>query len=118
MDKKEYLKSAEKCDVNYKRIKELEKIYENNIDGVLAHLVSFADSVDFFDEERRALTYKEIKNASKDLDVNLKELGLIPIVDAYDNTYVVYSTKDKCWAKFNSIDKTLFKQNKDIADVL
>ena len=46
------------------------------------------------------------------------KLGLVPVIDAYDNTYIVYSFFENVWAKYNIIDKTMFKKKENLEDVL
>ena len=44
--------------------------------------------------------------------------GLIPLIDAYENTYVVYMISEKKWAKYNIVDQVLFKKREKLESVL
>lgn len=118
MSKAEFIKNIEKCDLNIQRIKEIEKKYKTNLTDFTAHAVSYADEQGFFDEERRALSYSEILNPIKFLKFDFIKAGLIPIVDTYDNTYVVYAIDEGKWAKFSLSDRVLFKKKDTFKEVV
>ena len=118
MNKIEYVKSVNTTPINETRVNEINRIYKTKIEGQVAKLISYADMVDFFDEERRALGYKEIIDATKDMKIDFDEMGIIPLIDAYDNTFIVYLVYEKQWAKFNIMDKAIFKKKSTLEDVI
>lgn len=118
MNKKEYLKEVEDCKIKLDRVEKVEKLYGEKVNDELARIISYADKVDFFDEERRALSFKEIMNATKDMEVDMVKMGIIPLIDAYDCAYIVYSFSEKEWARFSTVDGTLYKKKKTFAEVL
>ena len=90
MNKEEYLKEISNCEIDPKRIEEIEKRYNVKLDKTVKCIISYADKIDFFDEERRALSYDEILCPEEYLDFDFLSEGLIPLIDAYDNSYIVY----------------------------
>lgn len=118
MTKQEYIDSVSKYPENKDRITEISNLYGSKINGIIAKIISFADQADFIGEERRALSYNEILNAPKEYDTNFKELGIIPIIDAYDNDFIVYIIGEKVWAKFSLSDEVLFKRRSTLEEIL
>ena len=117
MTKQEYLDGVKQCPDNAERIKTVSDIYEIEINGIVAKIVSFSDNADFIGEERRALSYKEILNASREYEKDFKSLGIIPVIDAYDNELIVYIICERLWAKYSLSDEVLYKK-KDSLDKL
>lgn len=118
MNKQEFLDAALACDIKEDRVKQIEKVYNVTLNEEVSKLVSFADTVDFFDEERRALSFDEIVDANEELEVDTVELGIIPLIDAYDCAYIVYLTKEEKWARFSSVDETVYMKKDSLAEVL
>ena len=118
MNKQEFLDAALACDIKEYRVKQIEKIYKVSLNDEVSKLVSYADTVDFFDEERRALSFEEIVDASEELEVDAVELGIIPLIDAYDCAYIVYLTKENKWARFSSVDETVYMKKASLAEVI
>lgn len=118
MNKKEYLSAVNSATIMQDRIEAISKIYGVEINNTVAGVISLADQIDFFDEERRALSYAEIFNPVRNLKIDFVKLQAIPLIDAYDNTYIVYMIQDEKWGKFNSIDNVFFKRRSTLAEVL
>jgi len=118
MNKQEFLATALKCEINDDRLKQVESLYKVNVNEIVAKIISFADTVDFFDEERRALSYDEIINASSYFEIDVVDLGIIPLIDVYDCSYLVYLTKEDKWARFSTVDKIVYMKKVDIIDVI
>ena len=118
MTKQEYIDSVMQYPANKDRIKEISDLYGTKINGIIAKIVSFADNADFIGEERRAFSYNEILNASKEYDTDFQTLGIIPIIDAYDNELIVYVIAEKVWAKYSLSDEILFKKKNTIEEIL
>ncbi len=118
MNRVEYLSNVEKCPINKERISCMMKIYNVEFTDFLAQIISYADSADFIDEERRVLSFEEIVDAGKSLGVDFVSLGMIPIIDAYDNDYIVYVFAEELWAKFNVIDQVTFKKKSTLQELI
>ena len=118
MTKKDYIDSVIQFPDNEEKIKKTSEVYETEIDGVIAKIISFSDNADFVGEERRVLSYNEIVNASKEYDKDFKTLGIIPVIDAYDNDLIVYVIAEKAWAKYSLSDDVIFKKRNILAEVI
>ena len=118
MNKKDYIASVKETEVNSKRIKEVIKKYDLSLDDTLMRVISKADAIDFFGEERRALSYKEILDASSLLGIDATKEGIIPVIDSYDGTYIVYILWEKKWARFSIADKIAYKKRDTLEEVL
>ncbi len=114
----EYLDKINNAIIDDKRKKEIEDIYRCNIPEAVAKVISLAGSVDFFDEEKRALSYDEIKDGNNTLDYHSTTLKLIPLIDSYDCTYIVYLVDEDKWGKYSSIDKDVFKRRNTLEELL
>ncbi len=118
MTKQEYMDNVKKYPENAERIRVISDRYGTEINGLIAQIVSFADNADFIGEERRAFTFNEILNAAKEYDIDFKALGIIPIIDAYDNELIVYVIADNIWAKYSVSDDVLFKKRASLEEIL
>lgn len=118
MSKKEYLTNVMACNINDDRIIAIEKIYGMNLEETLKKIISYAGNVEFFDEERRALSFEEILNADDVYEFPFVEKKMIPIIDAYDGDYIVYSFAEKIWGKVNISDGVLFKKRDAVDEVV
>ena len=65
------------------RVDAIANIYGIQVNDTIAGIVSVADQISFFDEERRALAYTEILNPVEYMDVDFVALQAIPLIDAY-----------------------------------
>ena len=118
MNKQEFINSALVHEINEDRVKEISELYKVQLEEVIQKIISIADEVDFFDEERRMLSYDEIKSGSKLLGINVVEEGMIPLIDAYDCNYIVYLIRDGSWAKYTTVDKMMFKKRNTLEEIL
>ena len=118
MTKQEYMDNVKKYPENSERIRAISDIYGTEIKGQIAKIISFADNADFIGEERRAFTFSEILNAAKEYDIDFKALGIIPIIDAYDNELIVYVIADNIWAKYSMSDDVLFRKKASLEEIL
>lgn len=118
MSKKEYLKEIEDTKINNTRVEEIEKIYDAKLNEMVKKIISLADEIDFFDEERRALSFNEIKNSEEYLGFDFVSKGYIPLVDAYDNTFVVFAFNENAWGKISASDGVLYRKKPTFVEVV
>lgn len=118
MNSIDYINKINDVEIDDYRKKEIEDIYKCNIPDFVAKVISLADSIDFFDEEKRALSYDEIKSGNNTLDLHSLPLKYIPLIDSYDCTYIVYIIDENKWGKYSSIDKSVFKKRDTLKELL
>ncbi len=118
MTGKEYLQAVEQSIIDDKKIKSIYQKYTDQLPDLLKKIVCYCDSGVFLDDETRILSFVEIADADKELHVQFAQLGILPIADCGDNDFIVYDYKNSDWAKFNIVDKTLFKKRATLAELL
>ncbi len=118
MTKKEYLQRLAAIKVNSKKVKKVETSYGTELPEIIRKIVTSADETIFFDDGFRILSLDEICDAEKDLHVNFKEKGIIPLADCGENDFIVYHFEDEIWSKFNIIDETVFKKKSGFEELL
>lgn len=75
------------------------------------------ESIDFeYRGYLRLLSKKEIIDASKDMNINFIEKGIIPIFDTGDNDYISFNINKSKWCKFNIVDEIDFSLKDNIID--
>lgn len=118
MTRSEYISALEGLKIDSSKVSKLEKNYETSFSDVVKKIISNADETIFFDEAFRVLSFDEVEDAEKDLHVDFKNKGIIPLLDCGENDFIVYHFKDDIWSKFNIIDETVFKKKKSLAELL
>ena len=117
MTGKEYLNSLADIKTDKKKSNEMAALYADDLPEIILKIMTNVDETVFLDDSR-VLSYNEVVNAEKDLHVSFKDKGIIPLVDCYDNDFIVYHFKDKIWSKFNIVDETVFKKKDSLEELL
>jgi hypothetical protein len=89
------------------------KKYENEELNTILTLVQ-KDPI-FFDNEKRLLSQDEILNYKEELKTNL---DIIPLVDLYDNNYLVYNLTSNKYQLLDISQDLLWKDIESIADYI
>lgn len=118
MSKTEFIKSINEASIDDSKVKKIEDLYSDSLPEVVKKIISCNDSSLFLDDEIRILSLTEIINAEKDLHVDFPGVGIVPIADCGDNDFIVYDYKNSAWAKFNIVDKTIFKKRATLEELL
>ena len=118
MTKAEFIKSINEASIDNSKEKKIEDLYADNLPEVIKRIISCNDSSIFLDDEIRILSFTEIIDAEKDLHVDFHSIGVIPMVDCGDNDFIVYDYNNSTWAKFNIVDKTIFKKRATLEELL
>ncbi len=105
---KEYMSSIAGNNIDTAYMESLKSKYCDNLPEAILEIFSNAENTVFLKNSRRVLSYDEVMNASEELHVGFKEMGLIPIVDCGENNFIVYQFKEHSYAMFNITDETLF----------
>lgn len=118
MTRSEYINALARLKIDSSKVSKLEKDYEASFPNTVKKIISNADDTIFFDDEYRVLSFDEVEDAEKDLHVDFKSKGIIPLLDCGENDFIVYHFKDDFWSKFNIIDETVFKKKKSLDELL
>lgn len=118
MTVEEYLSSVKKCEIDETRKILFTKKFKKDINSFAMKMISYAKESVFVNEERRVLAYDEIVDFDLEYDFELEEYGIIPLIDCYDNDYIVYLVNEDKWAKFNTSDKCIFKKKNTVEELI
>ena len=118
MSTAEFLDKLDKVKIDAEKVGKIAHAYHVELNDDVSKIISCADKENFFDEDRRALSYKEILNPVKRMGIDFVSKGLIPLVDIYDNTYVVYIITEKKYALYSATDDLTFKKRKKFAELI
>ena len=118
MNKNDYIYAVLNNKIERGRVAQVEAVYGVKLNDTVAKLLSYAGTVGFFDEERRALTFDEIINAKNDLGIDVVGMGILPLIDAYDCSYIVYLTKEGKWARFSTADSLVYYRKDTLEEVI
>lgn len=56
----------------------------------------------------RILGINEVENAEQELNVDFVSKKILPIVDCFDNDYIVFDFSSECFCMFNIVDEISF----------
>lgn len=118
MTNKEYLEIVRQSLIDKDKVKKIAEAYSDQLPDMVQRIISSSDSGIFLDDEIRILSYTEVLNAEKDLHVPFKDLCIIPLADCEDNDFIVFDFRNSIWAKFNIVDKTMFKKRQSLEELL
>lgn len=114
----EFLDKLNKTKNDSAKVSKIADAYHVELNEDLSKIISCAEKENFFDEDRRALSYKEILNPVRYMGIDFVSKGLIPLVDIYDNTYVVYIITEKKYALYSATDDLTFKKRKKCKELI
>lgn len=83
-----------------------------SIVSILQNQPLFFDNSIFY----RILSFQEVLNCEHDLGIDIKQTGIIPIIDCSDNDFISYSLKDNMWCKYNCVEEIVFNKKNSILD--
>lgn len=66
----------------------------------------------------RTLSAKEVLHATEFLGYDFVSMKKIPLIDAFDNNFVVYSANESCWEYVNIVDEIEYAQAQTLADLI
>ncbi len=86
--------------------KKFEEQFSIKIDGELKEILSLCKGEPiFYEGEKRLLSIDEILNSKEELNLNE---NVIPIIDLYDNEFLVYDILNSHFTKFDISTETRF----------
>lgn len=98
-------------------IKGLEKKYNITIAGQLKEILLFCenDPIHFY-EQRRLLSIDEILNYN--LELQIEDKNIIPLVDCYDNDFLIYDVESKTFMFCYIVDGIKYDKLNDINEFI
>ena len=117
MKNKDYILDLKNVTIDEEKVNELEKEYKYHFNSILKAIVSKA-RVPLFLDEYKVLSFSEIKNASKELDVDFISKKIIPLIDCSDNDYIVYHFDTDSWSMYNIVDDCFFFKKSTLEELL
>lgn len=70
----------------------------------------------FLSSEMRLLSKEEILNYKEELSVEMD--NIIPLIDLYDNNFLIYNINEDVFEKINIVDETVFGKTNTIENYL
>lgn len=70
----------------------------------------------FFKEDARLISKSEIENFEKECQCNIN--GMIPLIDVFNNDFIVYICDSDLFGMYNIVDELLFDKNYKIDEVI
>ena len=70
----------------------------------------------FLSSEMRLLSKEEILNYKEELSVEMD--NIIPLIDLYDNNFLIYNITEDVFEKINIVDETVFGKTNTIENYL
>ena len=105
----ELIELIQETPIDEKNVELIEKKYECSIPKLIKHIISY-DAEDRFSVGCRLLTFDEIVKADDYLGLDLSLKKLIPIIDTFDNDFILYDAGNGNWIKMNIVDECIFEE--------
>lgn len=118
MTREEYLNKLGSIPVNGDAASCAEAVYGGTLPAEVKQILSFSKESIFFDDGFRALSLAEVLGAWRELHVDFRAQGLVPLFDCGENDFIVYHIRDNVWSKYNIVDGTVFKKRDKLEDLL
>lgn len=105
--------------INDEKVTLIQKVYSTHLPDEVSRLIAFtSDNSIFIADERRLLSFKEILHAADTMHVDFVRYGIIPLIDCYDNDFIVFNFKTQSWSMFNIVDQISFNDGQELKDLL
>ncbi|MBP3717001.1 MAG: SEL1-like repeat protein [Paludibacteraceae bacterium] len=124
MNLKKFIEKYTTAPIKEKKVAEIVKAYGAELPEEVQHFVSACGNEPLFLEDDktnadfRVLSFDEIVDAEEDMDTDFKSMKMIPLIDCYDNQFVVYKFEEQCWAMYSFDDDNSWDENPSLGDFL
>lgn len=98
-------------------VDKVEKTYNVILPEEVKKIISLSKEP-FYSDGWRTLSSNEVLHATEFLGYDFVSMKKIPLIDAFDNNFVVYSAKESCWEYVNIVDEIEFAQAQTLAGLL
>ena len=109
------IKELSKTKIDKSYVDSIEEYYGMKIPEDILKLLSIGKKTPFIDNVRIVST-KEIIESNVFLGVDCKTKGIVPLIDVFDNDFIIYSIKEKCYYIYNIVDDVLFDKKANLSD--
>lgn len=117
IETKEFLKKVEQTKINEEIVNIVETKCNKELPEQVKKMISLSKEPQY-GAEWRTLCLDEIINADKDLEYNFSERDQLPLIDAFDNNYIVFDYNDSLWKILNLTEEIDFDESEKLADLL
>jgi len=118
MKRKDLIEKLKSVSVVTEKVEDMQKEYGTEFSQEMKSIISQSIEPLFFEDNSRMLSYGEIFSADIEYDNNFKELGIVPLIECFDNDFIVYNIRTGMYEMYNIIEKIAFNENKTLKDVL
>ena len=117
MDKDILLKAIEETSINTSTVQAVESIYGKCNNEEAKKLITISANP-IHSNGWRVLSLNEIMKASEQLQVDFADRGLLPLIDYFDNDFIVYDLKDAYWEMYNIVEDVKYMRTDDLSSLL
>lgn len=89
------------------------KINNQNLNTILNYV---SDEPILFEENHRLISKREIENFENEYQCKID--GIIPLIDVYDNDFIVYICDKNAFGMYNIVDELLFNEDYDVTEII
>lgn len=109
--------------IDEKKVAKVIKAYGWDLPEELQHFISACKNEIFVENDSssadfRVFSLDEIINAETHLNSDFKSKKMIPVIDYYDNQFLVYQIDKRNWGLFSMDDDIIFDENESMAELL
>lgn len=98
-------------------VDKVEKTYNVSLPEEVKKIISLSKEP-LYSDGWRTLSSKEVLRATEFLGYDFVSKKKIPLIDAFDNNFVVYSAEESCWEYVNIVDEIEYAQAQAFADLI
>ena len=118
MTNREYMDTLSVAQIDKAKVEMVCSTYGADFPNIVKKIISSADETVFLDNGYRRLSISEIIDAEKDLHVQFRKKGILPLMDCGENDFIVYHFVDNFWSYFNIVDENVFKKKYSLVELL
>lgn len=115
---KEFLKEQAKANDNLSLLNEMFKPFTIDEPSLKSIVCSLQKETVFFEDEEfyRLLSLQEVLDFEKEMFVDIKTAGIIPLIDCGENNFISYCLKESCWCVFDVAEEFLYNKKQKLLE--
>ena len=103
---KEFLELLNMTTIDLSAVQAVEEKYHCVLTEEMKQIVSYQGEK--FYDDWRVLSLKEILGADEYLGIDFPEKEIIPVIDLFDNDFILFDVEKGVWIKMNIVDECIF----------